>query len=191
MTAAELGSALREDIAACGYFPDLVSDIVGTTVGDESLLGHLVHHEATFDRDALHRHLTVLALTDTRFIVCHVDEDDGKPGQMQAATTSEAVPLHALGTVSVATMVNHPQHHAAGRSEVAEVWLTVNWGALRQLDLKPAACDNPECEADHGYIGSATGEDLVLRMSVAADGKDSIAKMMQFATLLQARVGPR
>ncbi len=182
---------MREDIDACGYFPDLVTDIVATTVGDEPVQGHLVHHEATFDGDELHRHLTVIVLTDTRFIVCHVDEGEGKPGQMQAATTSEAVPLRALGAVSVATVVDQPQHHAAGRSAVTEVWLTVNWGALRQLDLKPAGCDNPECEADHGYVGTAAGEDLVIRMSVAADGQDSISKMMRFATLLQSRVGRR
>lgn len=191
MTAAELGSTMREDIDACGYFPDLVTDIVATTLGDEAVQGHLVHHEATFDRDELHRHLTVLVLTDTRFIVCHVDEAEGAPGQMQAATTSEAIPLSALGTVSVATIVSDPQHHAAGRSAIAEVWLTVNWAGLRQLDLKPAACDNPECEADHGYVGTSTGEDLIIRMSVAADGSDNIAKMMKFATLLQSRVGRR
>lgn len=186
------GHALRDDIDACGYFPDLVTDIVGTAVGDEQIVGHLVHHEATFDRDQVHRHLTVLVLTETRFLVTHTDESQqNNSRRIEAATTSETVPLGTLGPVSVATIVQDPEQHAAGGSTLAEVWLTVNWGTLRQLDLKPATCDNPECEADHGYTGSAAAEDLVIRMSAAADGGDQLSKMVRFANLLQQRAGRR
>lgn len=188
--AASHGSVLRDDIDACGYFPDLVADIVSTALGDEPLLGHLVHHEATFDRDQVQRHLTVLALTATRFVVTHTDEAEGSlSGRIEAATTSEVVPLPQLGTVSIATVVQDPELHAKGKSSLSEVWLTVNWGTIRQIDLKPAVCDNPECEADHGYTGTAAGEDLVLRMSSAADGAENLGKMVRFATLLQQLTG--
>jgi hypothetical protein len=183
---------MRADIAACGYFPDLVADTVSTVLGDEPIVAHLVHHEATFDRDQVHRHLTVLVLTESRFLVVHTDEGEGSaPGHMEAATTSEVVPLTRLNTVNVATVVANPERHAVGRSTLSEVWLTVSWGTMRQIDLKPAACDNPECEADHGYTGTAAGEDLILRMSAAADGGDALARMHRFATLLQHRTGRR
>jgi hypothetical protein len=190
--AASHGHALREDIDACGYFPDLVADSVAAALGDEPIVAHLVHHEATFDRDQVHRHLTVLVLTETRFIVTHTDEaEQNTSGRIEAATTSEVVPLSQLGTVSIATIVSDPESHAAGRSTLAEVWLTVNWGTLRQIDLKPAECDNPDCEADHGYTGTAAGEDLVIRMSSAADGSENLGRMVRFATLLQHRAGRR
>ncbi|WP_028708349.1 DUF5998 family protein [Propionicicella superfundia] len=190
--AASSGSALREDIDACGYFPDLVADIVAAALGDEAIVAHLVHHEATFDRDQVHRHLTVLVLTETRFLVTHTDEaEQNTSGRIEAATTSEVVPLTQLGTVSIATVVQDPENHALGRSSLGEVWLTVNWGTLRQIDLKPAGCDNPDCEADHGYTGTAAGEDLVIRMSAAADGTENLGRMVRFATLLQHRAGRR
>ena len=37
----------------------------------EPVRAYLVHHEATFDHDELHRHITVLALTPTRLVVGH------------------------------------------------------------------------------------------------------------------------
>ena len=66
--------AMRDDVAACGYFPDLISDGMELALGDEPLVRHLVHHEATFSEDSLNRHLTVLGLTDTRLVVSHTDE---------------------------------------------------------------------------------------------------------------------
>ena len=69
MTLPDTTGSLRADVAACGYFPDLVSDGVLLALGDEPLVRHLVHHEATFQEDSLHRHLTVLALTETRLVV--------------------------------------------------------------------------------------------------------------------------
>ena len=88
-------AALQRDVAACGYFPDLIVDGIRLAVGDEPVLRHLVHHEATFADDALHRHLTVLALTDTRLLVGHTDEHTIDLGPMQAASTVERASAHA------------------------------------------------------------------------------------------------
>ena len=77
MTLPDTTGPLQADVAACGYFPDLVTDGVLLALGDEPLVEHLVHHEATFSEDSLHRHLTVLALTATRLVVGHTDEYAG------------------------------------------------------------------------------------------------------------------
>jgi hypothetical protein len=73
------------------------------------VLRHLVHHEATFADDALHRHLTVLALTDTRLLVGHTDEHTIDLGPMQAASTVEAVNLEKFTSVSLSRIVSHPE----------------------------------------------------------------------------------
>jgi hypothetical protein len=46
------------------------------------------------------------------------------------------------------------------------------WGAVSRIDLEPAACGDPNCEADHGYTGSSTADDLSLRVSEAGDVPD-------------------
>ena len=40
----------------------------------EEPVAHVVHHEATFARDEIQRHLSVLVLTASRLIVAHTDE---------------------------------------------------------------------------------------------------------------------
>ncbi len=57
----------------------------------------------------------------------------------------------------------------------SEVTLTIGWGAISHVDLEPATCGDENCEADHGYTGSITADDLQLRVSEAADGPEGRA----------------
>ena len=70
---------LRAEIDACGYFPDLVEDAILIALAEEDLLDFVVHHEPTFNHDEIHRHVTVLALTRTRLIVGHTDDQPAEP----------------------------------------------------------------------------------------------------------------
>ena len=56
-------------------------------------------------------------------------------------------------------------------------------------DAAPAHCGDPECDADHGYSGTFAADDLTVRMSVAADGADNVARLVTFATALQLAGG--
>lgn len=180
--------ALRADVETCGYYPDLVLDSVLLTVGDEEVRDFVVHHEPTFSHDQIHRHLTILVLTPTRLVVGHTDDhsaDDqpGGPGPLQAATSAESVPLRAVDTVTLTRVVAEPDRY--DRDAVTETWLTLTWGSLRRLELEPASCADPNCDADHGYSGSLVGDDLVVRMSAAADGKASVDRLIAFGISLQ------
>ena len=53
--------------------------------------------------------------------------------------------------------------------------LTIGWGGVSRIDLEPAGCSDPECEADHGYTGVLASDDFSLRVSAAADGTDAVA----------------
>jgi Family of unknown function (DUF5998) len=65
--------------------------------------------------------------------------------------------------------------------------LTMGWGAVGRVDLEPAACSDPECDADHGYTGLVSSDDFSLRVSAAAEGPEAVANLLGFADALSAR----
>jgi hypothetical protein len=166
---------------------------VASAVAGEHVVSHLVHHEPTIDeRDEVRRHVTVLVLTASRLIVAHTDEhapDDLLPAPYTSSST-EAVTLSAVRSVVVNRMVANPESYA-GRPIPApganEAVLTIGWGAVGRIDLEPAGCSDPECEADHGYTGVVTSDDFSLRVSAAAEGPEAVANLLGFADALSAR----
>jgi hypothetical protein len=186
-----LPAELRRDIDACGYFPDLIAETMALATAGEPILQHVVHHEATFAHDEIQRHLSVLVLTPTRLIVGHTDESDAAGEAGQAMSTTESVWLDKITSVALTRVVAHPERHGSRRSATTETWLTVGWGTASRVELEPAHCGDPDCDADHGYSGTLASEDLTLRMSLAADGADNVAKLVTFATALQLAGGNR
>lgn len=178
---------LRLAIQQAGYYPALVSDTLGTALAGEPVQSYIVHHEPHFDREELRRHVSVLVLTPTRLIVGHTDEypsDEAHP-LPYATTSTEAVPLDRVSSVVVSRTVTSPASYRTG-DPAREVVLTVGWGAMSRVDLEPAGCGDPECEADHGYTGSLTSDDFSLRVSEAADGGRRVEDMLDFARTLSA-----
>ena len=49
----------------------------------------------------------------------------------------------------------------------SEVVLTIGWNVLSHIELEPAHCGDDSCEADHGYTGTVTADDLTMRASEA------------------------
>ena len=178
---------LRSDIDACGYFPELVEDAITMAVADEELLDFVVHHEPTFNNDEIHRHITVLALTPTRLVVGHTDDQPAEPPAtgIYAASSTESISLARINAVALTRVVRSPESYRTGSSDVDETWLSVGWGAVRRIDVEPAACGDPQCEADHGLTGTLVGDDLTVRMSAAADGTDRVSRLVRFSSALQ------
>lgn len=178
---------LRAAVERCGYYPELVLDSLAVALASEPVASFLVHHEATFDRDELRRHLTVMILTPSRLIVGHTD--DHPPDEISsvphATTSTESVRISRIGSIVVSRVVDDPaQHSSSGLPR--EVVLTLGWGAISRLDLEPATCGDPECEADHGYTGSSTMDDFSVRVSQAADGVEGVSQALEFARSLSA-----
>ncbi|MFC9329347.1 DUF5998 family protein [Kitasatospora sp. NPDC057015] len=176
---------LRSAIERSGYYPALVSEAVESAVGSEPISSYLVHQETTFDANEVRRHVTVLVLTQTRFVVSHTDEQSGDANSPvpYATTSTECVRLDRIGSVVLSRMVSNPETYTPGTLP-REVVLTIGWGAVQRLDLEPAGCSDPNCEADHGYTGSATADDLSLRVSEAGDGPETVAQALVFARAL-------
>jgi hypothetical protein len=196
-----LPNSLTKDIEAAGYYPSLVADVVESAAAGDDVISHLVHQETTFDHDTVRRHITVLALTPTRLVVAHADDhapedDPGEPEDVDpqstaiatATATSECVPLSAVRGVMLTHVVTSPATYTPG-SLGRELTLTLGWGAVSRVDMIPATCGDPNCEADHGYEGTVTTDDIGLRISADADGEPALAQAMMFARTLSAAIG--
>ncbi len=180
------GRRLRQAIERTGYYPEVVSDGVFAALGGERVSAFYVHHEPTFERDEVRRHLTVVVLTPTRLLLAHTDEhpgDDLLP-EPHTSTSTEAITLSSIRSVVVTRMVTNP---SSGPAPAAEAVLTIGWGGVSRIDLEPASCADPQCDADHGYTGVLAGDDFSLRVSAAAEGRDAVTGLLEFAEELSAR----
>src|SRR6476646_1571842 len=177
---------LRDAIDRTGYYPEVVADGVRAAVAGEQVVSFFVHHEPTFEHDEVRRHLSVVVLTPSRLILAHTDEhpgDDLLP-EPYTSTSTEAVRLSAVRSVVVTRMVANP---SSGPGSPAEVVMTIGWGSVSRVDLEPAGCSDPQCDADHGYSGVLSADDFSLRVSAAADGADAVTSLLAFVEALSAR----
>ena len=175
---------LRAAIERTGYYPDVVADAVSDAVAGEAVESYFVHHEPTFDHDEIRRHLTVLVLTPSRLVLVHTDEHGGDEElpEPYTSTSTESIRLGAVTSVAVTRLTT-----STVPARLAEVNLALSWGAMARLDLEPARCGDPECEADHGYTGTVGGDDFTLRVSAAADGPAAVSDLLGFAAAVSAR----
>ncbi|WP_370692303.1 DUF5998 family protein [Nocardioides sp.] len=177
---------LRKAIDRTGYYPEVVADAVDGAVAGEQVVSFYVHHEPTFENDEVRRHQSVVVLTPSRLILAHTDEhagDDLLP-EPYTSTSTEAVSLTSVKSVVVTRMTANP---TKGPQPPAEAVMTIGWGGVARLDLEPAGCSDPECDADHGYTGVLASDDFSLRVSTAADGGDAVGGLLSFAASLSAR----
>jgi Family of unknown function (DUF5998) len=181
-------------IERSGYYPGLVADAVSSAVGAEQVVSFVVIHDAHFDPGMeVRRHMTVLALTPTRLVYSHTDEypaDETEPeSRPQAETSTEAVRFSRISSVALTRAVPDPAAYVAGVTMPSEVVLTIGWNALSHIELEPAHCGDENCEADHGYTGTMTADDLTVRVSEAADGEGAVRQVLAFAQALASATG--
>jgi len=178
---------LRTAIERSGYYPGLVSDAVTFALGSEPVTAFFVTHDAIFDPGMeVRRHMTVLALTPTRLVYSHTDEHPAEDPteRPRAETSTEAVKFSRVTSVSLTRVVPDPATYTPGVTMPSEVILTIGWNVLSHVELEPAHCGDETCEADHGYLGTITADDLTLRISEAADGGDAIRQVLKFSSAL-------
>ncbi|MBC7597363.1 MAG: phosphodiesterase [Kineosporiaceae bacterium] len=179
----DLNVDLFEAVSKSGYYPEVVAAGLNDALADERVVDYVLHHEPTFDRDEVRRHMTVLVLTNSRLVLVHTDEHppDELLTKPYTSTTSEAVPVSSVKSVVVTRMVTEKS------KAPVEAVMTISWGAVSRLDLEPANCGDPDCEADHGYTGNIAGDDFTLRLSATADGGAAVQRLLAFARSLSSR----
>lgn len=185
---------LRSAIERSGYYPGLVADAVSSALGTEAVVSFVVQADALFDPAMeVRRHMTVLVLTPTRLVYSHTDENlaEEPTARPQAETSTEAVRFSRISSVAVTRVVPDPASYVPGVTMPTEVVLTVGWNVLSHVELEPAHCGDENCEADHGYSGTITADDLTMRVSEGADGADAVRQVLAFAgALAEATAAP-
>ena len=132
--------------------------------------------------------VTVLVVTANRLVIAHAD-DHAEPGDHLVATaTTETIPLAAVRGVMVTHVVADPETYTPG-THSRDITLTLGWGAVSRLDLLPAQCADPDCQADHGFEGTLASDDISLRISAAADGESAVTTALAFSRDLSSRIG--
>ncbi len=186
-----LHSRMRSDLDRAGYYPELVADVLDVALAGEPVVAYLVHPETTFDDAEVRRHVTALVLTPSRLVVAHPDDHAAVPDRPPSASaTPEAVPLSEIRSVVLTHGVQDPARHRAGRPP-AELTLALGWGAVQRVDLEPATCGDPSCEADHGFSGTLTSDDVVVRVSAAAEGRSAVEAAIAFSRAVSAATARR
>ena len=117
-TTASAGGMLSA-IERSGYYPGLVADSVSSAVGPETVISYFVHHDAHFNPGMeVRRHMTVLALTQTRLIYSHTDEypaDENVPeSRPQAETSTEAIRCSRISSIALTRVIPDPVKYERG-----------------------------------------------------------------------------
>ncbi|GLY33289.1 DUF5998 family protein [Kineosporia sp. NBRC 101731] len=182
-----LPDELVAEVERAGFYPSLVLDALDVAIAGEEVVSYLVQQETTFDRVEVRRHVTVLSLTPTRLVVAHADDHDpdALSPEPYASASTEAVPLSKVTSVVLSHAVTAPEHHRKGVVP-RELSLTIGWGSLTRVDLEPASCADPDCEADHGYTGTLAADDITVRLSAEAEGEPAVQGAKAFARALSA-----
>ena len=185
-------AGLKSDIERTGYYPAFVLDSIDGLLVGEEVREYFVHLEATFDAEDVRRHVTVLLITPTRLLVAHIDEfgPDETSRRPYATSTTEAVRLSRVDTVVVARRVIEPDRYSPSKP-VTELVVTIGWGAVSRLELESADCGDPTCEAQHGFAGAASNDDLSIRVSTEADGATVVQQEIAFTSALSAAITAR
>lgn len=184
-----LAAALDAHIDHAGYHPRVVRASLWPAIGRASLRSFVVLPETTFEGSEIVRHLTVAVLTDRHLVFSHFDDgwtEDERP-QPVVATTTERVAYDRIRTTSL-SLVWPVGHGGQEADSPLEVVIGANWGGRRALDVAPAACSDPNCEADHGYTGWNDPADLSLRVTEQAEGPDAVQRALEFHRLLAVAV---
>src|SRR5690606_19728278 len=98
------------------------------------------------------------------------------------------IPLSAVRGVMVTHVVPDPSRYVPG-SLGREVTLTLGWGTVSRIDVGPATCGDPACDADHGFDGTITADDSSRRVSAGADGESVVRSALDFAQAMSAATG--
>lgn len=181
---------LAQAVQGAGYYPALANHVLRSAIGGEEVRAHFVHTETTFDSSEVRRHMTVLVVTDRRLIRVHMDDGAGHSaeGIHEASATVESAFLKRISNMALTHVVHEPENFSEGDTP-SELVLAVGWGIHSRVELEPASCGDENCEADHGYTGGITGDDSLVRVSVIADGVESVRALEDFARTLQRSIG--
>ena len=161
-----------------GYYPAEVAAAVEDSLAGEDVVSYVIHHEPTFDRDEVRRHITVLVLTPRP----HADHAHGREPAGRPASAALHVDLDGGDPAGQGRQRRpSPGWSRSSRTDAGSpnrrsprlCWPSGGARCPGSTWSRPSAATR-SVVADHGYTGALTSEDFSLRISATADGGDAV-----------------
>lgn len=131
-------------------------DVLHTLGPNAQIDTYFIRPETVMDDDSVYDSLSVYVVGDGRLtvIVSDISHEFSKDGEF--ITTTIDTELASIRDYSIVRRRVLVGDEAGAYTGVA---MRLRWGGGLSIDAIPAACDDSNCTADHGYVGRLTSED--------------------------------
>lgn len=162
----------------------MVFDILHTFGSDMRIDSYFIKPETIMDDESVYDSIGVYVVSEGKLIliVSDISHDFSPTGELITTTIfTELSQIRDYQLVRRRVLAGEEQGAYTG------ILMRLRWGAGMSIDAVPASCDDPECPANHGYIGRLTNEDL----EIVLDGtlsQDHFVKGLAFIEDLAAMI---
>lgn len=181
--AINLYSQLIDDIHACSGEQTWAYDDILAALPDKTFVRHyFVRPQTVFDRDSVYESISCYVVTDREFIVVNVDVTYEFAATGDLMTSVHHVPLEMVRDFQVLRRRSLDRER---KGDVSGVAMQIRWGSSWSTDTLPASCDDPTCQADHGYMARTAGDDCEIVVDEKAMEKETFDKGLAFIGALE------
>lgn len=159
----------------------ILGDLMDSLRGVSQVEAYFIRPETVFDQDSVYNSVGVFVLTSTRLIILVSDVSYEFSPAGEFITTTQFVNLDEIKDFQVIRRRVADGQHAGALSTVH---MRLRWGASWQQDIRPASCDDPNCEAEHGFMGLVTGDDAEILLDHSLE-ESTFRKGLQFISTVQ------
>ena len=160
----------------------ILEDVSAILKGYGPIRSYFIRPETVFDQDSVFDSIGVFVLTKSHLIIVISDVTYELSPTGEFVTTTQVVQLSQIRDFQVVRrrVLDGPERGALGT-----VQLRFRWGAGWAADIRPASCDDPTCEADHGYLAMVSGDDGEILLEPTLD-PEILAQALRFIDELTA-----
>lgn len=181
-------SALASELASLvAVDSPILGDLMESLRGISRIGRYFIRPETVFDQDSVYNSVGVFVLTDARLIVLVSDVSYEFSTEGEFITTTQFVELDQIKDFQV---IRRRVADGEAAGALSSVHMRLRWGASWQQDVRPASCDNPQCTADHGYMGLVSGDDAEILLDNTLEDA-TFTKGLQFIAGLQQTLAER
>ncbi|MDO5726703.1 MAG: DUF5998 family protein [Bowdeniella nasicola] len=178
MTNAAMLEQVSAQLDRLAFHPAHIRTHLKSMLFDEPIVASFVNMQSTFENAEVARYVVLFVLTPTRLLHLYASEAPFPESDRALHVEVHSVALHALHSV------RNIYGHASDDSPTEEIVFAIGWGDASRVMVDVGPCPDPECDMVHGNGGLAH-EDVVLRLSVEADGSEKIREAEAFIQQLR------
>ncbi len=173
----ELASVVAKD-------SPIVLDVLHTLGPKAQVDAYFIRPETVMDDNSVYDSLAIYVVGDGRLtiIVSDISHEYAPEGEFLTSTFDTE-----LSRIRDYQVVRRRVLDGDESGAYTGVIMRLRWGATLSADLLPGSCDDPNCTADHGYVGHLMGTDA----EIVLDGtlsRETFLKGLAFVEELGAMI---